>query len=326
VNLPGTGRLRRAEAYGRGAVDGFRFCRVPDHQYARARIRARGSAFAYATSALFALLAIIWFLAARGDQPAYRRASRLFVTGTAMFAAVMAATAVVPAEIRVLAWGLTGAAYLAGFTAVIATATPVQAAALTITDALIERFGLLIIFVLGETVTGVVDGLAHTSIDALSVIVALVAVMAGFGAWWTYFDFAGHRPPRPERPHSLLWILTHLPLTAAIAAMGAAMVSLVEHAHANHTATATAWGLSGSAALVLAATALPTISLQVWREQPRLYRPLARLCAAVAVVCLGLGITRPTPLIFGLLLVGLFSIPWLFAVTHRVTHQDSPSP
>jgi hypothetical protein len=108
----------------------------------------------------------------------------------------------------------------------------VQAAAFSITDALLERFGLLIIIVLGETVTGVVDGLAHTPVDMLTLVVALVAVVTGFGAWWTYFDFAGHRPPRRPRPPTLVWILTQLPLTAVVATMGAAMVSLTEHARA----------------------------------------------------------------------------------------------
>jgi low temperature requirement protein LtrA len=247
---------------------------------------ARGSAFATAAGVLFALLALLWFLAARGDQPEYRRPSRLFVTGTALCAAVLAASAVLPAGPRVLTWGLTGVAYLAGFTAVIATATPVQAAALTMTDALIERFGLLIIIVLGETVTGVVDGLTHTPVTALTLLVALVAVMAGFGAWWTYFDFAGHRPPRPTRPPTLLWMLTHLPLTAAIAAMGAAMISLTDHAHTAHTPTPTAWGLCTSTAIVLAATALLTTSLHAWHHQPALYRPLSLTCIATSALSL----------------------------------------
>jgi low temperature requirement protein LtrA len=156
---------------------------------------ARGGAFAVATAVLFALLALLWFLVARRDQPEYRRPSRLFVIGTALCAVVLAASAVLPAGPRLLVWGLTGVAYVAGIVAVIATATPVQAAALSMTDALIERFGLLIIIVLGETVTGVVNGLTHSPVDALTLIVALVAVVAGFGAWWTYFDFAGHRRP-----------------------------------------------------------------------------------------------------------------------------------
>jgi low temperature requirement protein LtrA len=86
------------------------------------------------------------------------------VTGTALCAAMLVASAFLSAGPRVLTWGLTGIAYLAGFTAVIATATPVQAAALTMTDALIERCGLLIIIVLGETVTGVADGRTRSSV------------------------------------------------------------------------------------------------------------------------------------------------------------------
>ncbi|MCZ0991090.1 low temperature requirement protein A [Streptomyces diastatochromogenes] len=137
--------------------------------------------------------------------------------------------------------GLLAVAYLAGFAVMIGTATPVQAVALTVTDALTERFGLFIIIVLGETVTGVVDGLAHEPTNALTLAVGLVAVVVGFGAWWTYFDFAGHRRPRPTRASTVQWMLTHLPLTAAVAAMGAAMVGLVEHAHAGRTPAATAW-------------------------------------------------------------------------------------
>ena len=285
--------------------------------------RGRGGAFATATGVLFALLAVLWFLAARGDRPEYRRPSRLFVIGTAVCAAALAVSAALPAGPRVLVWGLTGLAYLVGFTAVIATATPVQAAALAMTDALIERFGLLIIIVLGETVTGVVGGLARTPVDALTLVVALVAVVVGFGAWWTYFDFAGHRPPRPARATTLVWMLTHLPLTAAVAAMGAAMVSLTEHAHAPRTPAATAWGLCTGTAIVLAAIALLTTTLDAWPQRPGLYQPLSLLCAAASVLCLGLALARPAPLVLGLTLVALFGIPWMFAVAHRVTHHDT---
>lgn len=110
---------------------------------------------------------------------------------TALCATVLCVCAVLPPETRAPAWDLTAVAYLAGFTLMIGTATPVQAAALAMTNALIERFGLLIIIVLGETVIGVVDGLAHTPVDTLTLAVGLVAVGVGFGAWWTYFDFPG---------------------------------------------------------------------------------------------------------------------------------------
>jgi len=75
----------------------------------------------------------------------------------------------------------------------------------------------------------------------------------------------------------------------------------------------------------LTATAVLTTSLRAWREQPDLYRPLCVICVAVSVLSLGLAVWRPKPVLFGLALVGLFSIPWVFAVL-RVTRRDTPSP
>lgn len=284
---------------------------------------ARGVAFAVAAGVLFAVLAMLWLLAARGDSPEFRRPSTLFVTGTAVSAVLLAATAALPAGVRVLAWGLWAVVYLAGFAVMIGTATPVQAVALSVTDALTERFGLFIIIVLGETVTGVVDGLTHEPTNALTLAVGLVAVVVGFGAWWTYFDFAGHRRPRPTRASTVQWMLVHLPLMAAMAAMGAAIVGLVEHAHDSRTPAATAWVLCGGAAVVLCATTVLATSLRVWRLDRGLYRPLARTCVAMAVVCAGVGAAHPAPLVLGLALVLLFGVPWGLAVAYRLSHEES---
>ena len=285
----------------------------------------RGAAFAVAAGVLFAVLAVLWLLAARGDRPQYRRTSGLFVTGTAACAMALAATALLPASARVLAWGLIDAAYLAGFAAVILTVAPTRAAAMTVTDSLTERFGAFIIIVLGETLTGVVGGLASQPVSALTMAVGLVAVVVGFGAWWTYFDFAGQRRPRPEPVPTVQWLLGHLPLTAAVAAMGAAMVSLVDHAHDGRTPAATAWVLSAGAAVVLGTTMVVAASLQAWQDKRGLYRPLARTSGVAAAACLGVGAARPTPLVLGLALVLLLSIPWGFAVARRLAGGADPT-
>ncbi|MFF7633161.1 low temperature requirement protein A [Kitasatospora sp. NPDC008050] len=279
---------------------------------------ARGAAFAVAAGSLFAVLAVLWLLASRGDRPQYRRSSRLFVTGTACCAVILGMSALLPAASRVWTWGLLDVAYLVGLAAAILRAAPGAAATLTVTDALIERFGLLIIIVLGETVTGVVSGLAAEPVSALTIAVALIAVVVGFGAWWTYFDFAGHRAPRRTPLATLQWMLAHLPLTAAVAAMGAAMVGLVEHAHAGRTAAATSWVLCGAAAVVLVSTMLVAAALEVWHAKRALYRRLAGTCAVAAVACLGLGAARPAPVVLGPVLVVVFSIPWGFAVGYRL--------
>jgi low temperature requirement protein LtrA len=288
---------------------------------------SRGAAFAVAAAVLFAILAALWLLAARGDRPEYRRASRLFVGGTAVCAVLLAGTALLPASARIPAWGVIDVAYLAGFAAVTLTATPAQSAAVVVSDALTERFGAFIIIVLGETLTGVVAGLSSQPVSGLDLTVGLVAVIVAFGAWWTYFDFAGQQLPRTDPGGRLQWMLGHLPLTGAIAAMGAAMVSLIDHAHDGRTPAATAWVLSGGAAVVLCSTMLIAGSLRAWAADRGLYRPLARTCAVVAALCLGAGVARPAPLILGVALVVLLSIPWGLAVAHRIaTGSDSPTP
>jgi len=278
---------------------------------------ARGAAFAVAAAVLFAILAVLWLLAARRDRPEYRKTSQLFVTGTAAYAILLVGTALLPADARVPAWGVLDVVYLAGFAAVIIRAG--MEAELVVTDALTDRFGAFIIIVLGETLTGVVTGLSSEPVSGLTLAVGLVAVVVGFGAWWTYFDFAGNRYPRTERTATLQWILGHLPLTAAVAAMGAAMVSLVDHAHDGRTPAATAWVLCAGTAVVLGITMLVAGSLQAWHGDSGLYRPLARTCAAAAAACLGIGALRPAPLVLGIALVLLLSIPWGVAVAHRLS-------
>jgi hypothetical protein len=119
-------------------------------------------------------------------------------------------------------------------------------------------------------------------------------------------------------------MLSHLPLTAAVAAMGAAMVSLIDHAHGSRAPAAAAWVLCASTAVVLCATMAVSASLQAWDSDRDLYRGLARTCVAVAVACLALGALRPAPLALDLALVLLVSIPWAFAVARRTASGDAP--
>jgi hypothetical protein len=82
--------------------------------------------------------------------------------------------------------------------------------------------------------------------------------------------------------------------------------------------------LDPSAALVLCSTVLLATSLGAWDSDRRLYRPLALICVVMAAACLGLAAARPDPLVLGLLFVGLFTIPWRFAVRHRLTDGSGP--
>jgi len=175
----------------------------------------------------------------------------------------------------------------------------------------------LIIIVLGETVTGVVSGLVNAALNPLTLAVGMVAVVVGFGAWWTYFDFVGNRKPRPDRAATAVWMLAHLPLTAAVAAIGATMVTLVEHAHDRHGPAPAVWLLCVATAGTLVMAMVLAGSLEVWRTDRARYRPVAIACAAVALLCPVVAALRPAPLLLVGALVVLLSIPWSIAVVRQ---------
>jgi hypothetical protein len=108
--------------------------------------------------------------------------------------------------------------------------------------------------------------------------------------------------------------------------MGAAMVSLVDHAHDGRTPVATAWVLCAGAAVVLCATMLISASLQARQRDPAFYQLLTRTCAPVAAACLGVGAARPTPLLLGVALVLLLGVPWGLAVAHHLANPPEPPP
>ncbi|MFE2569263.1 hypothetical protein [Streptomyces mirabilis] len=73
---------------------------------------------------------------------------------------------------------------------------------------------------------------------------------------------------------------------------------------------------------VVCATMVLAASLRVWHLDRGLYRPLARTCVVVAVMCVGVGAARPAPLVLGLALVLLLGVPWGLAVAYRLSHEE----
>jgi hypothetical protein len=95
------------------------------------------------------------------------------------------------------------------------------------------------------------------------------------------------------------------------------------NAHDSRTPAPTAWMLCAGTAAVLATTMILAACLRAWDEDRCLYRPLAWVCAAVAVACLALGAARPAPALLGITLVPLLGIPWSVAVARRLTTDES---
>src|SRR6476620_6158330 len=130
------------------------------------------------------------------------------------------------------------------------------------THSMAERYGLFIIIVLGEVVLGVVDGLlAVGDRDFRTVATGLLGLGIAFGFWWTYFDYVGRRLPRQDGGSLALWLYSQLPIALAVAAAGAGMVSLVEHAADARTPEPSGWLLAGSVSALLIALVAAIVSL-----------------------------------------------------------------
>ena len=193
------------------------------------------------------------------------------------------------------------------------------------TDSLVERFGLFTIIVLGEVVFGVVDGLSTPDRDALVIVTGMIALAIGFGFWWIYFDVVGRRPPRNEGGPLVTWMLSHLPITLSIAAAGAAMVSLIGHAGDDRTPAGTAWLLAGAVALGLVSLIFTEQALVDAVRLDAVYRPLRIALAVGAVAALVAGWAHPAPWLFGLVLVAILVVLWLFAA-RRFLRADAWHP
>ena len=275
-----------------------------------------GPAFALTYSAFLAVMTWLWYTVRRQDvtkRPELVNETGRYVVAMAVSAAIMVASAYLPAQPRLIVW----AVLVAGWIVVLLLMGRSRiglGGGMTPTDSLVERFGTFAIIVLGEVVFGVVDGLSLAHRDIETIFTGMVALVVGFGFWWIYFDVVGGRLPKGEGRALANWILGHLPVTLSIALAGVGMVSLIAHAHDASTPAPTAWLLSGAVAVGLIALILISRALSDAARLAAVYRPLEIAMAIGAIVSSLVGAARPAPWIFALLLVVVLTLVWAVAI------------
>jgi low temperature requirement protein LtrA len=273
-----------------------------------------GTAFAGIYLALLLVFTWLWYSVRRQDTEEYMDLTARYLSGMVISSIVIATSIFLPDEVRLYVWAAFGVGWLIGPVLIAASLESGATFGVRATDSMVERFGLFTIIVLGEVVVGVVDGLSGVERDLPAVATGIVGLTIGFGIWWTYFDFAGRRLPRDTPGGFLLWMYSHLPIAMAIAASGAAMVSLIEHAGDERAPAATAWLLTGSIAVVLVVLVFTMRSLRDFERLPRVYQPLSIALTGGAAVALLVGWLRPVPWSLVLMVAAILSGVWLFAV------------
>lgn len=269
-----------------------------------------GRLFAWVLTAVLVVQTFQWWTVYRLDEPHFQVLARRYLLGSVLVMLIAAGAALTPsADARLATWALFLVVALGGASALLAR-SPRETSGLQITGSLVERYGLFVIIVLGEIVVGVVDGLSASSRDLGTVATALAALTLSFGFWWTYFDLVGGRLPRPTPRAAVGFLTLQLPVTGAIAAAGAGMVSLIEHAGEPRTPAPTAWLISGAVAAMLLATGLLSrcVDLRVEVDGERLEVAAPLVGGAVAAVLIGS--VAPAPWALAALLTAVLVVLW----------------
>jgi low temperature requirement protein LtrA len=275
-----------------------------------------GGGFAIAYTAFLVVMTWLWYEVRRQDarlHPEFLADSGRYVAAMAVSVVVIFISAFLEAELRLFVWAIFTVVWI--FLLVLMGRSRIGLGrGMAPTDSLVERFATITIIVLGEVVFGVVDGLSQSKPDVTTISTGMLALAVGFGFWWIYFDVVGGKLPKPDGRALANWMLGHYPITLSIAAAGAGMVSLIEHAHEVSTPGPTSWLLSGAVAVGL------VFLIPTWRalvEAGRLAsfaRPLWIATVAGAAASVIIGWTRPAPWVLALLLVVVLLLVWAVAV------------
>ncbi len=278
-----------------------------------------GTAFAVVLLAFLVVMTWLWYTVRRQDRPEFMAITARYLVAMLASIVVIAVSAVLPTDARLMVWAGFSAGWLLLMLLFGWSARRGSVTGIVPTDAMVERFDLLVIIVLGEVVTGVVNGVAGAEHDPATLATGCLALLVGFGLWWIFFDVGGRRLPRRDGLAVNVWMEAHLPIAAAIVGAGAAMVGLIEHAHEPLTPAATAWLLAGSVALLLVALGGMTRTLADYPRHAVVYRPLALVMVGAAGMALVVGWLRPAGWLLALLLAALLAAVWIFAVVRLFT-------
>lgn len=274
----------------------------------------------------FGVLGWLWFTVYLRTDARRRRISLgylvlIFLTIAAVVGSVFASTSA-----YLWLWGASAFVWVGASFFMTRTAASWSEDQVIVSDSFVERFGLFTIIVLGEVVVGVVDGISESARSVETIMTGMLALGIGFGLWWTYFDLTGRRPPREDATGLPIWIVLHLPLTMAIAAAGAAMISVIEHAGDLHSPAVASWVLSGSVAVAFVAIAAIVRTLRDWARYRLIYLPTSIFMVVLALAIIPIGLLRLGPIALVSSLLGLLTVAWLIAVYRWLRTESADEP
>lgn len=177
-----------------------------------------------------------------------------------------------------------------------------------------ERFGLLVILVLGEAVGGAARGTHDAAWAGPSLVVGVLGFLVAASLWWSYFDVgastsASHlkedEPPAADQRHDL-FVYGHFPLALGTVLVGVGLEGLAVHPETPGPSEF-AWSLAGGLALFFAGIVM------IVAGTARSWRPVWPWPLILIPVVVALG---AAPLPSALLHTAAFAVVTIAAAVH----------
>jgi low temperature requirement protein LtrA len=275
--------------------------------------------FAWSYAAFQLILTFLWWRTGVYDEN-HRTLSGPYSASFLVNTLLFAGSTFVPTPWRFYMWALAIviSLLLPVYTFSLGKRNPIAQAEIDIVTAgspsLVERFGLFNIIVLGEVVVGVVSGVTgHHHLTWEIGIAAALGTLIAIALWWVYFDSVSHHLPKTNPLSVSSWLYLHLPLTMGIAAVGAAVLNVVEHID-EHLHSEVRWLLVGAIAIILITIAALIGTVQLTPIEQKTLRTGRRVMLVSAVLIAILGFTALENIPLMVIIVILLLAPIISAI------------
>jgi low temperature requirement protein LtrA len=263
---------------------------------------------------------IILYLRAGRHEPEARPLINRFVAGFSLAAFVWLISIFVPAPYNYGLWVLA---------MIIDFATPTNPNSAKFFDLLPphnehlqERYGLLVIIVLGESFVKIISSGSGLSITAQILIFSVFGLILTYSLWWHYFQDIVAAEIRSKGMFA--WIYTHLPLTLSLIAYGVAAKKLFLAAPGGHVDDKYRLMMGAMVALYLVCIAILNWATERHGETNNRTRIIYRLAAAVLVLALAFFGAGLPPILFVALVGLIVIIPIAIDVQTTTRSEEQP--
>jgi low temperature requirement protein LtrA len=179
-----------------------------------------------------------------------------------------------------------------------------------------ERFGLLTLIVLGESVLAVVLAVSKVSWDAGSAAAAIAGFLLAASLWWIYFDFLDEEAVSARGIFGgLTYTYVHYFVVVGLAALGAGVKIAILAAGGDHHYDGTAWILCAGLAMTMVGFAVVELV-----TPPRTFDTDVFLRAATAALALALIPVGLSPLTAVLVLAVILVVQVAYELVRHEAH------